>query len=764
MERKEKRKLLQEIKNEVQQLHPLLEKIFSKLPTIVEYRNTHGQYERGADFVLRMHDETFAEDVHIGVIAKIGGLQQNLTDVERQIEECGQRRFNFEGKGEIYLSRIWVVAAGTITEAAKNKIFDKYKNREIKFVDDHMLVEWLDKYIPGYWYEIPIHIADYLQSVKEDARADDERFSLVPLPQKEFYVRQQVSVFQWGLDKGYRLMKRTSKSAVDLVTELSRNQFLLLTGQMGGGKSKQLRKIATELATPSTYLQLKMLPVRISYREFTTEFDGNLAALIASRVGSKLQAEAPQGLSYVVILDGLDEEYVEEADQVDALADLVTQARQIASLKVVVSVREASVFEGHLSVTENFHCYELRPLKFKELLMFLTKLCESLSLSSRIAEDLRRSALLQDLPKSPIAAILLAKLLSEGQKDLPQNLTDLYSQFIEVSLGRWEIQKGLLSQKEYEIAENIVMEIAQYFLDNQISTITKTEMMQRIEEYLDHRNLSISKEVVFDKLTYRTGVLVSDRFRLNYTFRHRSFAEFLCAKRHRLKSSLPINENAFNPYWANVYFFYLGLVRDAPDEISQLLQVVPGEFSRRMFRVLQMGNYFLAAHATPYDAVTKNLHLLFREAGSLLVEIAQSGPETNSVFRKAPTMFVLWLFQALLRNHYGYHYFRKALPGTAAAIDEADEEHFTKVYSLYFLSMIGLELDDDSALSLLSDKYSVAMPLPMQLALGHAMDEFVNENKHLKKINKRVSRAIKGNKELSAAIKALYEAPRLKLV
>jgi len=46
------KKRIQNIKYEVKQLHPLIETIFRKMPSIKKVEYTHGNSEKGADFIL----------------------------------------------------------------------------------------------------------------------------------------------------------------------------------------------------------------------------------------------------------------------------------------------------------------------------------------------------------------------------------------------------------------------------------------------------------------------------------------------------------------------------------------------------------------------------------------------------------------------------------------------------------------------------------------------------------------------------------------
>ena len=97
---------LDSIKDEVNDLHPLLEILFPKMPRITNVEYHHGSAEMGADFVLSRTNDTFGHTEYIGVIAKIGRIVQDFTNVDRQIEECALPRLVQGGKKKIYLTEI----------------------------------------------------------------------------------------------------------------------------------------------------------------------------------------------------------------------------------------------------------------------------------------------------------------------------------------------------------------------------------------------------------------------------------------------------------------------------------------------------------------------------------------------------------------------------------------------------------------------------------------------------------------------------------
>ena len=135
MARSELSEKIRILTDEVNELHPLLETIFRKMPSILSVTNSQGPHEMGADFVLTKVSEELGDTEHVGVIAKIGRILQNHSEIERQIEECRVSRITANGSKEIYLSEIWVAANGTISENAKKKILENHRSSNVKFLD-----------------------------------------------------------------------------------------------------------------------------------------------------------------------------------------------------------------------------------------------------------------------------------------------------------------------------------------------------------------------------------------------------------------------------------------------------------------------------------------------------------------------------------------------------------------------------------------------------------------------------------------------------
>jgi hypothetical protein len=145
---------LAELENEVKQLHPLLKTLLPRIPRVKTVEYTHGGGEMGADFVISRLDDLLHEMEYIGIIAKIGKISQDYSGIERQIKECEIERCFANGKMKVFLTEVWVVATGTISGGAQEKIHAAYKARKIHFIDGDRLYHLIEEHLPDYWRNV----------------------------------------------------------------------------------------------------------------------------------------------------------------------------------------------------------------------------------------------------------------------------------------------------------------------------------------------------------------------------------------------------------------------------------------------------------------------------------------------------------------------------------------------------------------------------------------------------------------------------------
>ncbi len=217
-----------------------------------------------------------------------------------------------------------------------------------------------------------------------------------------------------------------------------------------------------------------------------------------------------------------------------------------------------------------------------------------------------------------MSAILLARILSDEIKELPSTMTELYSKYSEIVLGRWDTSKGLLSQTEYDVISNILVEIAMFMMDNSLNCISISEVQDMFLNYLAKRNLNVDEDKLFKRLIYRSEVTTVNVRTNTFSFLHRSFMEYFYAEGLRKRGLIDINDNIYDIYWANSYFFYFGLLRDNEYLIDKINELKPSNDKTRFLRLFYNGSFYLASYLTPYKKIARGVLLSYIDAGVML--------------------------------------------------------------------------------------------------------------------------------------------------
>jgi len=744
------------IVDEVEDLHPLLEALFQDHPNITGVEYTHGQHEMGADFVLTRTHEVLGTQQWIGVVAKIGKIHQDLGTIERQIDECNVPRLVEGGKKKISVSEVWVVATSTITHGAQTRLHEKFQSSNLQFIDGRGLAAMIDEHIPHYISELPLPVSTYLADTHARIEETDKRVQLVQLGGDALMIDQDIKRVEYEPYVQNKEARPPRLTKVDLLKEASSQKTLLLEAGMGGGKSKHMRRLALHYTTPSIFLECHILPVLTSLTDILDTHNGDLDALISAHVPAPVREDISihEG-HYMILVDAVDEKELEQDALIEAFESLLDQVTARDDLRLVCACRFMNSAEFDRRFLNRLARYQLCSLSLGRIIEFLKVVCEKLNLEGRIVDDLQRSPLFARLPHSPIAALLLGQLLNQTREELPATMTELYSKFMELALGRWDIQKGLMSQQEYEVSQTVLGDIAHYMIENGLDVVAIGEFQQRIDEYLRDRNLTVSVDDILHHAIERCEVLVSYPETGTIAFKHRSFAEFLCAQHMTTSGLLGAEEKAWDLYWTNVYFFSLGLTKDAPDMLRALIgtdSTVPG---RRLYKPIALGDYMLAAYATPYRVIEEGVIAAAKESASLFMDIRRA--EEASPFTGLSAMHLLYFLQLIFRDKFGFAFYRKALETAALTIATAADSPEEDAHAVFFLAVAAIEAGNGDGFDFLLKDYRDHLPIDVSLAVLHEADAKKSRSKLIKKLRRKVRDNLKGNASLKAYVNKLYD-------
>lgn len=738
---------LKELEDEVRELHPILNVLFRKLPGIERVHYNQGSNELGADFILFRADPALLRTTCIGVVVKAGPIRQNTVEVERQIKECFIPRRAVDGT-EIQIREVWVVSSQDITKNARDVINKQYADKKIEFIPAQDLASLIDRFAPDSFVTITPALQDFAESVLLTLEAEDQRSLIVP-GMESFYIEPKFVRKNFD-GYGKAQVVKGIKGLDDLLRRLVDSQLSVVEAGAGGGKSRLARELVRRVLASAQYADGKIIPIVDHAKAFAADVETAFGEILATaRLSAKSEGHG------LIFIDGFDELDIDNAQRADFVNSLI-QAACEHNASVALLTRpfdEVSVLGGKVHAIDIF---QIEPLKGTKAVEFLSRAAGQLDLKSRIISDLSKSNLLRALDGNPIAYILLGRLIAENHQDLPSNLTELFQKYSELVLGRWEITKGLRSQKEYEVLVEALIWLSSYMLDNELAEIARSELEQWIGRYCADRGIEVSAAELVERACGRNSVLYLKSTTGAVGFRHRAFCEFFYARNLDRKTDIQLAVAIFSPYWINSYYFLAGIKRDCPDLIKSLVALELESDSYRILRVLNFGNILLAGYLTPTEVCREAVSRLALETADLF--IAGCTPSSKSPLTQLPTIQMLCALTAAFHGQYGYRHFK---PSLEAAIFELESGGLTErnAIALFLLDTAYKEAGGTLKFDSLIEKFGEALPLAIKLAIQHESNRMRVMSDRIKRMERNLRRSFKSNKGSQEYLHKLYDVP-----
>ncbi|MGB8226223.1 MAG: NACHT domain-containing protein [Sedimentisphaerales bacterium] len=746
-----KLKKIRGLTDEVRQLHPLLKDLLPKLPHVIHVEYTHGQSEMGADFIVILQNPTLGLEQYIGVIVKSGDIRQDHESLERQIKECSVKRKISGGKKEIYLNEIWVISNGAISANAKDKIYEEYHSKNITFIWDEILVSWIENYFKEYWEDMDQNVALYLSAVGRNANDLNTRFGLLDISQGDFYIEQDIIKVDKRKESKF-LLKPTQKNT-HLASALEKERFVYIQGGMGFGKSRLLRQAALTYANHRHFNEKGILPVFINYRDLIETHNNSLESLLRTlKTGSKID---PEKYALLFVIDAIDEIKGDTESKIEMVIQFISELMPHKNMKAVFASRP---FEDPILLEKLDHyCsrYSLLPLSMQRMISFVEKLCEKSVITSRLKMDLQKSDLFRSLPRTPISAILLGRILNTDVKELPSSLPELYGKYLDWALGRWDIAKGAMSEKEYETTVILVRLIAKFMFENDLNEIGLGDVKGIIEDYIDRRETGQQLQKLFHNVIERSEIFLIDELQNKLFFKHRSFMEYMYAEEMFLKHGKSAKiEKPFDLDWVAVNYFYLGKLKDCPDRLKEIFEIIPANQSVALSKIMHSGQYLLAAYQSPYSVIIDCVKSAVLDAAKLYCDACEN--PTTSKLGALPELQLLAILTGVMRYTFEYDFFKHALTDIETEILLNVDSDKCSIVAAFFIAAIRGGLGHKDAFKVLVTDYSASLPAIVKLGIAHAADDANITNDAIQKLEKKLNRA---KKENSAFYKSLYSTP-----
>ncbi|MGV0026276.1 NACHT domain-containing protein [Phormidesmis priestleyi] len=477
------------------------------------------------------------------------------------------------------LEPLWLEAAKGLTGLAI-KTFGEMANKRLDEPFQQAVYNFFGRYIQNY---LDRHGILRVLGMPEPVRLQDIYTDVQFLG--EDGLRRYSSI--GNLEEAYRSEMRRFQSErspkQDGMQAANNQQYLMVLGQPGAGKSTFLRRVGLEaLMGHEGDYRHECIPVFVELKRFNTA-EINVEKAIAQELencgfpdaeGSTKKLLAKGKL--LILLDGLDEVPTAQLDQaITQIQDFVDRHKQN---RFIASCRTAA--------------YHSRFRQFKDVVMadfddaqiqqFITNWFQS-EQDKQFATAQKCWGLLQqpeyaatkELAQTPLLLTLLCLVFDDSQA-FPKNRAVLYGDALDVLLKKWASEKRIQRDPIYKdlsvaLEEMMLGEIAYAGFVSDRLFFSSREVVKQIYTFLES-NLNAPKhldgEEVLKAIQIQQGILV-ERAADVLSFSHLTIQEYLVAQHiadHNLIEEL-VAENIANDRWREVFQLVAGLMRGGADAL-----------------------------------------------------------------------------------------------------------------------------------------------------------------------------------------------------
>ncbi len=563
-------------------LHNYLKSLFESMESDYYVEITHGSNELGNDLVMVKKD-TITTNV-IGVIVKRGDItgktlgevdelcnsikqvftkksSQEIRQIKSQVKQAITHPADLK---EIYPSmqilKLIIIVTGRISRNAKVRIKGETPNAIIELHGIDWLVNNFTEYYPQIFFQGKIldFIINKVKQLEQKHWLTQENLNL-----SDYYVEPLVKkkMEYFKIDKSSSIKKEKDKvfSISGLNSILTKSSKIILTGEPGSGKSMALVKIAINSLRKTSALkqinknpnQKTEIPLLVHSRDVLAS--KNYKELIYHFLKEKdLQLESSIIFS-TLLVDALDE--VNQEQRMEIINKIITFSDEL-DCPVIITSRKIDIIKNP---EIDFEKYELLPFKFNQII----KLCEKLVSNKECLERIKKGLtdIKNQIPLIPLSLLLLIRVIEE-RKEIPASITEIYSKYFELVLGRWDIEKGLEILTDYIVCEHFISELAyeEFYKKNKLQ-IKNADFKMFSKNYTQEHDLSCE---TLDKSIKRTEILLINE---NIEFKHRTFLDYFVAKsifdkREEIEALDDfLVKIYFDAIWRDVLLYYIGLHR-----------------------------------------------------------------------------------------------------------------------------------------------------------------------------------------------------------
>ena len=559
--------------------------------------NTHGSNEFGRDIIICQPDPI--KDINTAVVVKMDklsgqSLDKPILDIIGQVQQCFEIDIKAKDSfNEISIDKVFIIVMGEISNNAAINLDAKltaYKDRYTK-LDINDMLDYFDNYYPEIFYGASgAHVLNKRYEQIEQALREKRHYNpncFIEPNLKSFNKSKQemIVISNSSNDKKVRAetmnnnifgKKETIGSLANKI--MSSQHYILVEGDAGSGKSIFTSKLTQYLIKEGAKnIQIKKnqtsnisIPVLIKATELKNGKLNNL-----NKILDTYYEESSINFDInLIIIDGLDE--VDEESKINIIS-VVSQLCKEQYISLILTSRKSTVTR---QLVDSFEKFELVPFETSQAINFIKKMASGKQkLLSALLKGFEQ--LKDQIPLYPMALSLLIEIVEE-QEEVPASITELYSQYIEISLGKYSNTDNITVLFEPTIKSGFLQELAyEIFYKENVTSISLEKFDNFLVDYTSrHSSIHSIEEFKYDLSRVSILQIKFD----SVEFSHKSFLDYFISSYYE-SNALTLYKNAqfdsvyecyHTTLWEDVTSFYFGIKKSIDKEdITKVLDSDP---------------------------------------------------------------------------------------------------------------------------------------------------------------------------------------------
>jgi hypothetical protein len=739
---------------------------------------THGMNENGKDIVL-INDNPLGKKAYTAVIVKNEGITNASTSkdkeivatVSTQIVMCIDSGFySIEENKKVNFNDIIVITSKGISNSARQQFIDianQHRFTNISFWETKEIIEYVDKYLPEIYLVSSGVLSKYFHIIKEKCESLNELKKIAIYNNAERHL-SDVYIEPILFNKSDKIVNGKATTIYNQSTLskiLKNNGHYLITGAAGAGKSTLIRSEIYRMILDYENRRDDKLPVFIKIKNLIKYYiDSNNHNIICNYLCDEFQLskeETEYLLSkkdnLIFFFDGYDE--LASQNEKDTFFKILDYIEGCLGCSIIVTSRKIP-----FGIKDNFSSYnkwDLADFNITQITNFFKKWFKSQN--EKLIADLKDHDLLEKLPNTPLVMTLIAILFeSDNNVEIPSNLSELYRMFVDLLVGRWNLDRRIDSFYKANDKETFLTNLALYMQYNNKISCSEYELQKVFTNTAKDLGRTFNNELMKDEIIKDTNLLVIND-NGEYEFRHLSFQEYFVGTYLTMSGNVhEIIEKVPHPWWSQVLYFYCGTRKINDDILPAIFESINKKDTKeKLLGIYEFGYLIQSSYKTKAQIRTSLITNAIIEYSNIIINVLNN--IEDETLKKVPEIIRYLSLIEAFRMHYSSHFLIEIYQSIYEEMKKLKYDSFEKSFSLFLLTTI---IASNGKVDVLADSDHVFKEYPLLLLMEEFLIrcnllEEISDKEQLaiiKEQSRLISKRIRNNRSLYKNILEKYSA------